>query len=234
MAEVDFATVFDDAQWVWIPVVIVFSQMPQIGSAIAMLGSVSQPLPMRPVVAVKFANNFTGLVGGGVATMALVVRFFQRQGLGAAVAVSSGLLNAMASGICEVVFVAVGLLFTGASFSVGSSGGSGSGRLLILAILVVGTVSGLVVLLPRLRRKVGDLVRPQIESARANLRHVLSEPRKGLQLFGGNVIAQVFFALTLWAALETYGQSLGLMELIVINSFASVSAASPRSRGAWG
>jgi uncharacterized protein (TIRG00374 family) len=47
-------------------------------------------------------------------------------------------------------------------------------------------------------------------------------PHKALGLFGGNVISQVFFALTLWAALECYGQSLGLMQLIVINSFASV------------
>ena len=39
--------------------------------------------------------------------------------------------------------------------------------------------------------------------------------------FGGNLIAQIFFALTLWAALECYGQSLGLVQLIVINSLAS-------------
>jgi hypothetical protein len=33
---------------------------------------------------------------------------------------------------------------------------------------------------------------------------------------------QVFYALVLWAALHVYGESLGLMQLIVINTFASI------------
>ena len=74
-----------------------FSQLPQIGNSIAMLGSVNQRLPLRPVVGVNFANQFTGFIGGSVANAALAIRFFQRQGMTAAVAVSSGVLVSLAA-----------------------------------------------------------------------------------------------------------------------------------------
>jgi uncharacterized membrane protein YbhN (UPF0104 family) len=222
LAEVDWSTVFEDALWAWIPVVALFSQLPQFGSAIAVLGSVSQPLPMRPVVGLQFANNFTGLVGGTVATTAMVVRFFQRQGMTAAVAVSSGLLTSVAAAVIQTIFVVAGLLLVGSSFQLDDTGSRAPGGIFIALVLGVALVSGAVALVPRLRRRIGALVVPQLRSARDNLKAVLTEPRKGLELFGGNLISQVFFALTLWAALECYGQSLGLVQLILINSFASV------------
>ncbi len=89
-------------------------------------------------------------------------------------------------------------------------------------MIVVAAVSGIALLVPRVRHRVRTTVGPQLSTAWPNLRDVLRTPKKGLQLFGGNLIAQIFFALTLWAALEMYGESLGLLQLIVINSFASV------------
>ena len=53
-------------------------------------------LPFKAVLGEQFANNFTGLVGGTVATTALVIRFFQKQGQKVAVAASSGVLNSLA------------------------------------------------------------------------------------------------------------------------------------------
>ena len=51
---------------------------------------------------------------------------------------------------------------------------------------------------------------------------VPSSPAEAVELFGGNLASEVLFAMTLGAALHAYGQSLPLMELIVINSFASL------------
>jgi uncharacterized membrane protein YbhN (UPF0104 family)/tRNA A-37 threonylcarbamoyl transferase component Bud32 len=228
LSEVDFATVFQDANWAWLPVIIVFSQLPQIGNSIAMLGSVLQPLPLRPVVGVNFANQFTGLVGGSVANAALAIRFFQRQGMTAAVAVSSGVLVSIAALIVQAILVVTGLLTVASTFSwndsASSSSGSGSSdtQTFIAILLVVALLVGVATFVPRIRRRVTKAVMPQLRSARDNLSGIVRNPHKALGLFGGNVISQVFFALTLWAALECYGQSLGLMQLIVINSFASV------------
>ena len=55
----------------------------------------------------------------------------------------------------------------------------------------------------------------------ANIRGILSTPMKAVQLFGGQIVSQVIFAMVLGAALHAYGESLPLMQLIVINSFAS-------------
>ena len=221
LSEVDFATTFDGANWWWIPVVALFSQMPQFGNAIAMLGSVARPLPMRPVVGVQFANNFTGLVGGTVATTAMIVRFFQRQGMSAAVAVSSGVLTSVAAAVLQVLFVVVAFLLVGDTFDLGSDGGGVPGGLILLIVVAVAVVIAAVMVVPKLRRRLWALVAPQLHAARENLTSVLSEPRKAVQLFGGNLLAQTFFALTLWAALECYGTSLGLLQLILINSLAS-------------
>ncbi len=214
------------ASWGWVAAAFVFSQSPQLAQAIGMIGSVSQRLPLGPATAVQFANQFMGLVGGTLATTALVIRFFQKRGLTAAVAVSSGLLNTLATMITQAILISLGLWATRGDWSTSRpslSGGDGSnGGLLVLGILVVAAVIGAVLVVPRFRHRVLDKVRPQVASARDNLREVSGQPRKVLQLFGGNVASQILFALTLDAALLAYGADLPLLQLVVINSFASL------------
>jgi uncharacterized membrane protein YbhN (UPF0104 family)/tRNA A-37 threonylcarbamoyl transferase component Bud32 len=223
LAHVDWSTIFDDARWSWVIATAVIAQIPILGMAMAKIGSVSQPLPLRPVIALVIGTKFTGLVGGGVTTIALVVRFFQKQGLKPAIAVTSGLLNSVASGFTQVVFLGGAILIGASSFSLKRGGSSGglAGKLLIGAgILAV--ITAVAFLIPGLRHRLGGYLLPQIRSARENLAAVLRDPRKGAQLIGGNVIAQLFYAVTLWAALHAYGSSLGLVQLIVINSLASI------------
>ncbi len=215
--------VFTDPNWFWVVCCFVVSQTPQFAGAVAMLGSVAAPLPLGPVTAVQFANNFTGLVGGTVATTALVVRFFQKRGLPVAIAVSSGVLNTIAAMIAEAVLLTIGLITHWDDFTFGNFGGDeASASTAITVILVVAAISGVILLVPRLRRRIGAKLRPQFIAARDNLRELWGDPRKALQLFGGNVASQLLFALTLEMALLTYGESLPLMELVVINSFASL------------
>jgi uncharacterized membrane protein YbhN (UPF0104 family) len=225
LAKVDFATTFNDAEWGWVVLVVIIAQLPLFGTAMALIGAVSRPLPLRPVLILQFANKFTGLVGGGVATMAMTVRFFQKQGLSPAVAVSSSLMSSFASGIVQVVVVSLGLLLGDTTFRLGQGGGGGGSGLADTLAMILGVVVllGLVLIaIPRFRARLTTLVGPHLAAARSNFATVVSEPRKALQLFAGNLISQVCYALVLWAALHAYGQSLGLMQLIVINSIASI------------
>ena len=89
-AGVDLADTLSEAEWAWVVVAALFSFAPQFSGSVALMGTVSRPLPFGPVLAEQFANNFTGLIGGTVANTALVIRFFQKQGLKVAVAASSG------------------------------------------------------------------------------------------------------------------------------------------------
>ena len=222
-SDVNWSAMFTDANWWWVPWVIVFAQVPILGLSFSLLGSVSRPLPLRPVIMLEIGTKFTGLAGGGVTTMALIVRFFQKQGMAPGVAVTSSLLNSVASGITQVLFLVVSFILGAHAFSFGSkaSGGGIGGKILIVAA-IVSAVCAFAFLLPSLRKRLGGFLAPQIRSARHNLKAVLSNPRKGLQMLGGNALSQVFYAMVLWAALHVYGHSLGLAELIVINSLASI------------
>ena len=155
----------------------------------------------------------------------MTVRFFQKQGLSPAVAVSSSLMTSFASGIVQVVLVSLGLLFGDTTMRLSRSGGNGSSGLTekLLIVLAVFILIGVVLAaIPHFRRRLMALVGPHLRAARTNFTTVASEPRKAVQLFAGNFIAQFCYALVLWAALHAYGQSLNILQLIVINSIASI------------
>jgi uncharacterized membrane protein YbhN (UPF0104 family) len=219
--------VFRGADWTWVAITALVAQLPQLSQAVAMLGAVASTLPLRPVAVVQFANAFTGLVGGTAGNATLVIRFFQKQGLPPTVAVSSGILNSIAGFFVQIVLVGFGLLLTGSSF-VPSKSDSGlpSWIWVVAGLLVLVVAVGLLV--PQVRRRLHDLVADQVSKAWENIRRVISTPRKAIQLFGGNLVSQLLFATALGAALHAYGESLPLMQLVVINSFASfVGGAAP-------
>jgi uncharacterized membrane protein YbhN (UPF0104 family) len=208
-----------------VPFVFLLAWVPIGGLAMSLLGSVSKPLPLRPVIMLEIGTKFTGLAGGGVTTFALQVRFFQKQGLKSAVAVTSSLLNSVASGFTEVVFLLIALIFGASAFSLSKSGSGGTSGLsgkILLAAIVLAVVVAIVFVIPKLRHRITKFLIPQIRAAKENLSAVMKNPRKGVQMLAGNALSQIFYALVLWAALHTYGESLGLMQLIIINTLASI------------
>jgi uncharacterized membrane protein YbhN (UPF0104 family) len=179
------------------------------------------------VTVVQYAQAFTGLVGGTAANATLSIRFFQKQGLPPTVAVSSGVLNSVAGFVVQIVLVVTGLVLTGSSFDINAGGDSVPGWLEAV-VVVVALVLVAVIVIPRLRHRVHDLVAAQVKEAWENVSGVLSTPKKAAQLFGGNLVSQLLFALVLGAALHAYGESLPLLQIVVINSFASfVGGAAP-------
>jgi uncharacterized membrane protein YbhN (UPF0104 family) len=222
LAGIDWSTTFDDAAWGWVVVAFMLSWTPPFVQAIAMLGSVGIALPYRAVVGEQIANNFTGLVGGTVATTALVIRFFQKQGQVLAVAASSGVLNSVAGFVVQTVLVVLGLVLTGSSFDLSDTGGRSVAGLVIVLLVVAAILVTIVLVVPRVRRRLRGMVAPQWNAAKENLRAILRTPRKAAMLFGGNLLAQLAFALILEASLHAYGDSLPVLQLIVINSLASL------------
>lgn len=212
--------VFQGAIWEWVVLTAVLAQLPPFSQAIAMLGAVATTLPLRPVTVVQYAQAFTGLVGGTAGNATLSIRFFQKQGLPPTLAVSSGVLNSAAGFVVQIILVVTGLLATGSSFDIDTGGTSVPGW--VHALLVVAALAVVAVLfVPRLRHRARDVVEHQLREAWDNISGVLSTPRKALELFGGNLVSQLLFAMVLGAALHAYGQSLPLLQLVVINSFAS-------------
>ena len=221
---VDLWSSLQTAEVGWVLVAFAISFSPNFFGTITVQGTVAHPLPFGPLLAEQFANNFTGLIGGTVANTALVIRFFQKQGLAVAVAASSGVMNSLANGMVEVVLILLALVFTDFSFSSDSLGG-GTGDIeayVLIGIVVIGVVVTVLVLAPKLRATLRRIVGPQVEAAKANLRGILSDPRKAVRIFGGQLCSQVAYALVIDAALHAYGASLPLGTIIIINSLASL------------
>lgn len=215
--------VFAGAAVGWVVGTALLAQLPPPAQAVAMTGSVAAALPLRIVAVVQYAQAFTGLVGGTAGNATLSIRFFQKQGLAPAVAVSSGLLNSLAGFIVQFLLVVTGLIVGAGSFDErrGTSGAGVPGWLLPVAAAAA-TALVIVVVLPGLRRRVLTVATRQLRAAYDNVRQIVANPRKAAALFGGNLVSQVLFALVLGAALEAYGESLPLLQLIIINSLASL------------
>nr|WP_283251189.1 YbhN family protein [Rhabdothermincola salaria] len=226
----DVWSTFTTASIGWVVAVAIIAQMPALGTGLALVGSVSQQeLPLRQTTMLQLANKFTGLVGGTMANLALFTRYLQKRGMGVAVAVSSAALTSISQFLTQTTLFIVALVFSATAFSsdVGGddAGGSGGGidlGTVLYAIIGIGVVLGILVSVPRLRRYVVQKLAPQWQAAKENIRGVIAEPRRAVLLFGGNLAAQLLFALALWAALGAYGYHLPLLQLVVINTIASL------------
>jgi uncharacterized membrane protein YbhN (UPF0104 family) len=186
-----------------------------------MLGAVSAQLPFGPVLGVQFANAFTGLVGGTAGNATLTIRFFQKQGLPPVVAASSGVLTSTTGFIVQTVLIVTAIIVTGAELDLSTGEGGVPGWVAVLVgVIVVGGIVTAVV--PSFRKKVYDPLVKQLKAAWDNLHGVLVNPKKAIQLFGGNLCSQLLFAMVLGAALHAYGESLPILQLVLINSLASL------------
>ena len=142
------------ASWGWVALAFVLSQLPVVAEGWALLGAAVGQLPFGRCVALETSNTFTALVGGNVAVFAVRVRFFQRQGYDAAVAVSSGAIAATASWTVKTLLFLIAIPFAAGTFQArSSSGGRQNAVWIILAvILAAGIAAALIALVPRLRR----------------------------------------------------------------------------------
>ena len=156
---IDVSKSFDTvigADWLWVVVALILSQLAYVSSAVETVGSVAGPLPFGRAVAVEVANAFSALAGGTAAVFATRVRFYQQQGYDATVALSSGAIMATASWIATTVLFLCPLPFARGSIDLEATppvGGNSKLVWIILAVVVpVALVACLVLAVPRLRR----------------------------------------------------------------------------------
>jgi uncharacterized protein (TIRG00374 family) len=101
----------------------------------------------------------------------------------------------------------------------GQFSGAGPDTRLLIGIGVALLASAIFVLaVPKVRRK----LLPEIRGALAGLWSVARVRRKRVELFGGNVLSELTYALALGATCLAYGTHLNLAELVFVNTAASV------------
>ena len=238
---IDVSKSFDTvigADWLWVIMALVLAQLAYVASGVEGIGSVAGPLPFGRAVAVEFANSFSALAGGTAAVFATRVRFFQRQGYDATVALSSGAIMATSSWIAIAVLFLASLPFAWGNIHIEAtpeSGGDSKLVWIILAVVVVVAVAaGLVLAVPRLRRLAADKLRPKVRDIWGNLKQVASSPHKLALLVGGSFGSELLVAMTLSVSLRAFGDHLNLPTLYVVIFLAGIIGGISPSPGGMG
>ena len=216
-------TSVSDASWGWIAAAFVVAQLPRVTQALATMGSVPAELPFGPVYAMQLATGYMNVaLPSNLARMAVNVRFFQRQGLSAPTAVAAGAIDSFASTVIQAVLLVLLLVFSESSLALDLPFPSdGSEWLLWLVVgIVVATVLVLVGV-PRVRHAITGRIRgwwPDVRTALAALR----ASHKLALLVLGSLGTEILFAVALGFFARSFGYSVSLAELLVINMSVSL------------
>jgi uncharacterized membrane protein YbhN (UPF0104 family) len=217
-----FKQALRDASWGWIAAGVVVAQLPRVTQAVATRASVPVQVPLGPVYILQLANSYMNLaVPTSFASIAVGVRFMQRQGVPLAAAVTSGTINTVANNIVQGAMLAALLLFSGATLNldIGTPSASGATHILILLLALLVAAAVLLMVLGyagRARAAVREHLKhwwPEVRSAFTSLR----ASNKLGQLVLGNVATEVLFATALGLFARALGFPLSIADLLVIN-----------------
>jgi uncharacterized protein (TIRG00374 family) len=160
--------------------------------------------------------------------VAVNIRFFQRQGIPPASAVSIGVIDSLGGFAVQLMILASVLVFGWGNVELhmpaDSTIGHGNILTVLLAIAGVVVVAALIALaFPSVRRRIAEKIRPWIHEVRETVGSLRS-PTKVAQVLGGNLGAEILFALTLALVLSAFHSPVPLGTLLVINVCVSLFA----------
>jgi glycosyltransferase 2 family protein len=223
LAEIGFDTIVDElrrAEPAWVLLALILAQVAFIGSAISVRGAVPAPLALLPCIVLQSAIKFINLtVPSSAGRIGMNLRFLQRQGVPSGQALASGAVDDLSETIVQAALFLVALSFVNVQVDTSQFGGTGPDTRLLIGIGVALLASAVIVLsVPKMRNKVV----PEVRGALAGLWSVARVRRKRVELFGGNVLSELTYALALGATCLAFGVHLNLAELVFVNTAAAV------------
>ena len=213
-------TQLGDALWWWVVATLAVTQATSVTEAFSMSGTVPAAPPLGPLTLLRFAMNFTGMIGGTVATTATVIRFNQRRGFPPGVALSSGIVYSVAGFVVQIFLTLVTVCFAAGEFERQPAGASGSGpenlQLILYGVVGLSVIVGLAFVIPRIRRALVSRFAPRLAPAWSNVRLIAQTPSKLMRLFGGAAVTQLMMALGLGFALYAVHTSAPFGGLVIV------------------
>jgi undecaprenyl-diphosphatase len=219
------------AHWIWLPVVIAFSALTYLASAVSLLGSVSARLPFWPTVLAQGASSFINRVSpANVGGMALNVRYLQKCGVEPSAGVTAVGVNALAGAIVHAVLLVIFFVWAGRGLGHAFKLPSSSKLLVILA--VVAAVVGLIMITRQGRRFAARKLLPSLKSSLVSLGRVARSPVRLALLFGGSALVTLAYIAGLVASVEAFGVSASIGQIGAVYLVSSlIAAASPTPGG---
>ena len=228
LASIDFdqfRASLSSASWGYVVAGFLVAQTPRLAQTVSTLGSVPARLPFGPVYVMQLATSFLNIaLPSATARMALSVRFFQKQGVAPATAVTSGLIDSLIGNVIQALLLGAILLFTSLSLNIEtdvSFPDASSTSLLAVLLLLLALVIGAAVAIPRVRNEIVKRAREWWPGLRAGL-DPLRSGHKSAQLIGGNIAAEILFASALALCVRAFGGDIGLVEALLVTMSASL------------
>jgi glycosyltransferase 2 family protein len=235
LAQVGFDTIYRElkqADVAWVVLALILAQSSFIGTGISVRGSVATPLPLLPCVLLQSAIKFINLtVPSSAGRIGIDLRFLQRMGASGPEAAAAGALDDASETIVQAALLLISLALVGNALNTSKFHlGTPDGRLVAAVLLALAVSVAIVLAVPKFRAKVV----PAVRTALSGLWTVARDRDKRLQLFGGNVLSELLYSISLGATCLAYGVHLNLAELIFVNTAASVLSSLIPSPGGIG
>jgi uncharacterized membrane protein YbhN (UPF0104 family)/tRNA A-37 threonylcarbamoyl transferase component Bud32 len=235
LAEVGFDTIYRElkqADVAWVVVALILAQCSFIGTGISVRGSVATPLPLLPCVLLQSAIKFINLtVPSSAGRIGVDLRFLQRMGASGPEAVAAGALDDASETIVQAALFFISLALVGDALDTSKFHlGTPDGRLVAAVLIALAVSVAIALAVPKVRAKVV----PAVRTGLSGLWTVARDREKRMQLFGGNVISELLYSVSLGATCLAYGVHLNLAELIFVNTAASVLSSLIPSPGGIG
>lgn len=213
----------------WLLAAVVVAVFTRIGGTISLMGSLEDNLPFWRTFEVQVAASFTGLFAPqGVGLAAINAQYLEKRGHDRTVAITASGLNSVAGFAAHVLSVLVAVVLVGPSIV--SHLRTPPRWWLLAGGALLALVLGMAVWTPLGRKW---LWKPALRAGAA-LWSTVRRPIRTVQLLGGSTIVTVANALTLALAMNAFGQSVSVIDVVAVYLAAAAVAALAPTPGALG
>jgi uncharacterized membrane protein YbhN (UPF0104 family)/membrane-associated phospholipid phosphatase len=201
---------FEDATWAWAFLALVLYPLIPTAWATALMGCVNKDLPFVPTVLTQLACSFLNLITpNGIGGTALQIDYLHKQDVPVASAGSAMVLSTGVGGAIQMILFLSAAAITATAVDTSSSSTDNTSLWVIVAVAVV---IGIVLGIPKIRGKVV----PAVKRAASDIWAVLRNPKKAMQLVGGDTAGNLIYPALLGLCLLAFHQHLDFAQLIVV------------------
>jgi uncharacterized membrane protein YbhN (UPF0104 family) len=200
---------FEHATWGWAVLTLILWPLIPMAWATALMGCVTVDLPFVPTVLTQVACSFLNLITpNGIGGTALQLDYLHHQDVPVASGASAMVLSTGVGGAIQMALFLIAAAITATTVESSNSGVSIS----LGTIAVVAALVGVILWIPKVRSKVV----PAVKRAASDIWAVLRNPKKGVQLFGGDLAGNLIYPALLGLCLLAFGDSLSFAQLVVV------------------
>jgi uncharacterized membrane protein YbhN (UPF0104 family)/membrane-associated phospholipid phosphatase len=203
---------FENATWAWAFLALVMYPLVPMSWATALMGCVNKDLPFVPTVLTQLACSFLNLITpNGIGGTALQIDYLHKQDVPVASAGSAMVLSTGVGGAIQMILFLGAAAITATAVETSSSSDSSSSNALLI-IAIVAALVGVVLFIPKIKNKVV----PAVKRAASDIWAVVRNPRKALQLVGGDTAGNLIYPVILGVCMLAFNQHLDFAQLIVV------------------